>query len=96
MIYSRTGIDKKRFKFVFTCNYPLKSGNKFQPCPIWDDNNVYWMLKLVNTTGMEEIELHLQLVHVKPHVNQSVGTYTDLLLQGNINVEELNYGCRPN
>ena len=41
MIYSRTSIDKERFKFVLTCKYPLKSGNRFQPCPIWDDNSVY-------------------------------------------------------
>ena len=34
MIYSRTCIDKESFKLVLTCKYPLKSGNKFQPCPI--------------------------------------------------------------
>ena len=34
MIYSRIGIDKERFKLVITCKYPLKSGNRFQPCPI--------------------------------------------------------------
>ena len=43
MIYSRTNIDKQRFKLVLNCKYPLKSGNKFQPCPIWDDNSVYKM-----------------------------------------------------
>ena len=32
---------------------------------------------------------------VKPQVNQSVDTYTDLLLRGNINVKELDYGCGP-
>ena len=53
------------------------------------------MLKLVNTAGMKEIELYLQLVRVKPQVNQSVGTYIDLLLKGNCNVEELDYGYRP-
>ena len=41
MIYSMIGIDKERFKLVLTCKYPLKSGNRFQPCPIWDDNSVY-------------------------------------------------------
>ena len=56
---------------------------------------MYRMLKLVNTTGMEEIELFLELVPVKPQVNQSVGTYIDLLLGGNVNVEELDYGCEP-
>ena len=62
MIYSRTSIDKERFKLVLTCKYPLKRKNRFQPCSIWDDNSVYRMLKLVNTDGMEEIELYLQLV----------------------------------
>ena len=38
---------------------------------------MYRMLKLVNTTGMEENELYLELVQVKPQVNQSVGIYTD-------------------
>ena len=82
-----TSIDKEMFKLVITCKYSLKNGNKFQPCPIWDDNNMYRMLKLINTTGMEEIELYLQLVCVKLQVNQSIGTYIDLLLGGNINVE---------
>ena len=27
MIYSRTTIDKQRFKLVLNCKYPLKSGN---------------------------------------------------------------------
>ena len=58
------------FKLVLTCNYPLKNGNRFQSCLIWDDNNVYRMLKLANTSGMEEIELYLELVRVKPQVNQ--------------------------
>ena len=28
-------------------------------------------------------------------MNKSIGTYTYLLLEGNVNVEELDYGCRP-
>ena len=56
IIYSRISIDKEKFKLIITCKYPLKSGNKFQPCPIGNDNSVYRMLKLVNTVGMEEIE----------------------------------------
>ena len=35
MIYSRTTINKQRFKLVLNCKYPLKSGNRFQPFPIW-------------------------------------------------------------
>ena len=34
MMYSRTTIDKQRFKLVLNCKYPLKSGNRFQPFPI--------------------------------------------------------------
>ena len=56
---------------------------------------MYRMLKLVNMVRIEEIELFLQLVRVNTQENQSVGTYTDLLLGGNFNVEELDYGCGP-
>ena len=49
MIYLRTGIYKDRFKLVLTCKYQLKKGNRFQPCPIWDDNSVFQMLKLADT-----------------------------------------------
>ena len=80
MIYSRTNNDKQRFKLVLNCKYPLKSGNRFQHCPIWDDSSVYRMLKLVNTIGMEEIELYIEVVRVKLQANQSVGAYTDLLV----------------
>ena len=66
MIYLRTYIDKERFKLFLTCKYLFKSGNKFQPCPIWDYNSMYKMLKLVNTTIIEEMELYVQLVRVKP------------------------------
>ena len=41
MIYSRTNIDKQMFKLVLNCKYPLKSGNRFQHFPIWDDSSVY-------------------------------------------------------
>ena len=95
MKYSRTTIDKQRFKLVLNCKYPLESGNKFQPFPIWDDNSVYRMLNMVNTTGMKEIELYIEVVRVKPQVNQSVGGYTDLLVRENDNVAEFDYGCGP-
>ena len=62
MIYSKTTIDKQRFKLVFNCKYPLKSGNKFQPFPIWDDSSMYRMLNMLNTTGMEEVALYIEVV----------------------------------
>ena len=94
MIYSMIDIDKEKFKLVINCRYLIKKGNMFQPYPIWDDNSLYQMLKMVNTSRMNEIELYLELVQVKPQVNQSLGTYTNLLLGINDNVEELDYGFR--
>ena len=38
------------------------------------------MLNMANTTSMEEIELYIEVVRVKPQVNQSVGDYTNLLV----------------
>ena len=66
MIYSRTTIDKQWFKLVLNCKYPLKGGNRFQHFPIWDDSSVYRMLNMVNTTSIEEIELYIEVVQVKP------------------------------
>ena len=92
MIYLRITIDKQRFKLVLNCKYPLKRGNRFQPFPIWDDSSVYRMLNLVNTTDMKEIELYIEVIRVKPQVNQSVGAYIDLLVRENDNVAEFDYG----
>ena len=95
MIYLRTTIDKQKFKLVFTCKYPLKSGNRFQPFPIWDDNSVYRMLNMVNKTSIEEIELYIEVVRVKSQVNKSVGGHIDLLVCDNYNVVEFDSGCGP-
>ena len=95
MIYSRTTIDKQRFKLVLNCKYPLKSGNRFQPFPIWDDSNVCQMLNIVNTTSIKEIELYIEVVRVKAQVNQSVGGHVDLLVRDNYNVAEFDYSCGP-
>ena len=96
MIYSRTTIDKPRFKLVLNCKYPLKNGNRFQLFPIWGDSSVYQKLNMVNTTSIEEIELYIEVVRVKPQVNQSMGGHIDLLVGFNYNVAEVDYGCRPN
>ena len=95
MIYSRIIIDKQRFKLVLNCKYSLKSGNRFQPLPIWDDSSVYRMLNMVNTTDIEEIELYIEVDRVNPQVNQSVGGYIDLLVPENYNVTEFDYRCGP-
>ena len=95
MIYSRTTIEKQMFKLVLNCKYLLKSGNKFQHFLIWVDSSVYQMLNMVNTTSMEEIELYIEVIRVKPQVNQSVGGYIDLFVLENYNVAEFDYGCGP-
>ena len=95
MIYSRTIIDKQRFKLVLNCKYPLKSGNRFQPFPIWDESSLSRRLNLVNTNDMDEIELYIQVVQVKPQVNQFVGAYTDLFFREYDNVVEFDYSCGP-
>ena len=51
------------------------------------------MLNMVNTIGIEEIELYIEVVRVKPQVNQSVGGHIDLLVRENYNVAEFDYGC---
>ena len=66
------------------------SRTKLSLCP-W----IYRMLNMVNTTGMEEIELFIEVVRFKPQVNQSVGGYTDLFVLENYNVAEFNYSCGP-
>ena len=93
MIYLRTTIDKQIFKLILNCKYPLKSGNRFQHFPILDDSSVYQMLNVTNTTSMEEIELYIEVVRVRPQVNKSVGGYTNLLVPKNDNVAEFDYSC---
>ena len=56
---------------------------------------MYRMLNLANTVGMEEIELYIKVVRVKPQVNQSVGSYAYLLIRENDNVAEFDYGYGP-
>ena len=95
MIYSKTIIDKRRFKLVLNCKYPLTSGNRFQPFPVWDDSSVRRMLNLVNTTTIKEIELYIKVVRLKAQLNQSVGGHVDLFVRDNYNVAQSNYGCGP-
>ena len=95
MIYSKTTIDKRRFKLVLICNYPFRNGNRFQPFPVRDDSSVREMLNLVNTTTIEEIELYIKVVRVKAQLNQSVGSHVDLFVRNHYNVAQSDYGCGP-
>ena len=54
---------------------------------------MYRMLNMVDTTSIEEIELHIEVVRVKPQVNQSVGGHIDLLVRDNYNAAKFDYGC---
>ena len=95
MIYLKTTIDKRRFKLVLICKYPLRSGKKFQPYPVRDDSSVRKMLNLVNTTTIEEIELYIKVVRVKAQLNQSVGGHADIFVHDNYNVAQFEYSCGP-
>ena len=95
MIYSKTTIDKRRFKLVLICKYPLRNGNRFQPFPVRDDSSVREMLDLVNTTTIDEIELYIKVVRVKAQLNQSVGGHEDLFVRDHYNVAQFDYGCGP-
>ena len=53
------------------------------------------MLNMVNTISIEEIELYIEVVRVKPQVNHYVGGHIDLLVRDNYNVAEFDYGCGP-
>ena len=64
IIFSSTTIGKQKFKLVLNCKYPLKSGNRFQPFPIWNDSTVHRMLNMVNTISIEEIELFVEVVRI--------------------------------
>ena len=89
IIFSSTTIDKQKFKLVLNCKYPLKSGNRFQPFPIWNDSTVHRMLNMVNTTAIEEIELFVEVVRINRQANQSMG------VAENENVAKIDYGCGP-
>ena len=86
MVYLKTTIDKRRFKLVLICKYPLRSGKKFQPYPVRDDSSVRTMLDLVNTPTIEEIELYIKVVRVKAQVNQSMGGHEDIFARDSPNV----------
>ena len=54
------------------------------------------MLKLVNTFGMDEIELYIEQMSIQPQVRgRLLGNFTHLLLEENDNVEEFEYGFGP-
>ena len=89
IIFSSTIIDKQKFKLVLNCKYPLKSGNRFQPFPIWNDSTEHRMLNMVNTTAIDEIELFVEVVRINRQANQSMG------VAENENVAEIDYGCGP-
>ena len=45
MIYSVTDINKEHFRLILSCMYPMKKGNKLQPCLVKNDSSVARMLE---------------------------------------------------
>ncbi|RVW96052.1 hypothetical protein CK203_027623 [Vitis vinifera] len=60
MIYSIIDINKEHFRLILSCKYPMKKGNKFQPCPVKNDSGVARMLEMHNRFGMDEVELFVE------------------------------------
>ena len=54
---------------------------------------MYQMLNMVNLTSIDETKLYIEVVRVKPQVNQSLGGHIDLLFRDNYNVAEFDNGC---
>ena len=50
----------------------MKKWNKFQPCPVKNDSGVARMLKMHNRFGMDEVELFVEQVSLKPQLQTVV------------------------
>ena len=64
MIYSVTDINREYFQLILSCKYPMKKGNKLQPCLVKNDSGVARMLEMHNRFGMEEVELFVEQVPI--------------------------------
>ncbi|KAL6332760.1 hypothetical protein AAG906_015022 [Vitis piasezkii] len=83
MIYSVTDINKEHFRLILSCKYPMKKGNKFQPCPVKNDSGVARMLEMHNRFGMDEVELFVEQVPIDLQMNSPIGNCMPLLLGEN-------------
>ena len=83
MIYSVTDINKEHFRLILSCKYPMKKGNKFQPCPVKNDSGVARMLEMHNRFGMDEVELFVEQVSIDLQMNSPIDNYMPLLLGEN-------------
>ena len=83
MIYSVTDINKEHFWLILSCKYPMKKGNKFQPCPVKNDSGVARMLEMHNRFGMDEVELFVEQVPIDLQMNSPIGNCMPLLLGEN-------------
>ncbi|RVX11696.1 hypothetical protein CK203_015866 [Vitis vinifera] len=83
MIYSVTDINKEHFRLILSCKYPMKKGNKFQPCPVKNDSGVAQMLEMHNRFGMDEVELFVEQVPIDLQMNSPIGNCMPLLLGEN-------------
>ncbi|KAL6323216.1 hypothetical protein AAG906_029223 [Vitis piasezkii] len=73
MIYSVTDINREHFQLILSCKYRMKRENKFQPCPIKNDNGVARMLEMHNRFGMDEVKLFVEQVQIDLQMNSSIG-----------------------
>ncbi|RVW71143.1 hypothetical protein CK203_059835 [Vitis vinifera] len=83
MIYSVTDINKEHFQLILSCKYPMKRGNKFQPCLIKNDSGVARMLEMYNRFGMDEVKLFVEQVSIDLQMNSPIDNCIPLLLGEN-------------
>ncbi|RVW32503.1 hypothetical protein CK203_081286 [Vitis vinifera] len=77
IIYSVIGINREHFQLILSCKYPMKKGNKFQPCPIKNDSGVAQMLEMHNRFGMDEVELFVEQVPIDLQMNSPIEDFDD-------------------
>ena len=80
MIYLIANIGREHFQLILSCKHPMKRGNKFQPCPVKNDNDVARMLEMYNRFEMDKVELSVEQISLHLHVNSPIDNLSPLLL----------------
>ena len=79
IIYLVTDINREHFQLILSCKYPMKRGNKFQPCLVKNDSSVARMLEMHNRFEMDEVELFVEQVSIDLQMNSPLGSMPLLL-----------------
>ena len=83
IICSVIDINREHFQLILSCKYPMKRGNKFQPCLVKNDSGVARMLEMHNGFGMDEVELFVEQIPIDLQMNSPIGNCMPLLFGEN-------------